>query len=152
MDFVALDERLRTYTQGHMGLALVLSGYLDEVRHAASVLGVELQNTRFDQARARIEIGLVEAPDLLVYWTPLRGWAFEHGDQGSWVASYRVGSETDVASAVPDAGVVAAWLRVLANGDRVGHGDPPEALDALDEALVDRLTTLGVGSDPHSPG
>lgn len=148
MNHEVLDQQVRERTGDEMNLASAIVGYLGEVRASAEVLQVPLSNARAVTSEARLEVELEHAPDLQVGWTPYRGWYHRTGGKDLY---YRVGSESDVASLVPEASNVAVWLRLLSKGNRDGHSDAPEELDPEDQALVERLVTLGGGDDPHSP-
>lgn len=148
MNHDVLDQQVRQRTRDEMNLASAILGYLDEVRSGAEVLRIPLSKARAVTSEARLEVELDQAPDLQVGWTPGRGWYYRT-DRGE--VYYRVGSETDVASLVPEASNVVAWLQLLSTGNRDGHSDAPEELDPEDQALVERLVTWGGGTDPHSP-
>lgn len=148
MNHDVLDHEVRERTHGKMDLASVIVGYLEEVRAGAEVLGIPLSNAQAATSEVRLDVELSQAPGLQVGWTPYQGWYFRAENGG---VHYRVGSETDAASLVPEASSVAAWLRLLSAGNRDGHADEPEHLDPDDQALVERLVTFGGGVDPHSP-
>lgn len=148
MSHEVLDQQIRERTREKMSLASAVVGYLDEVRAGAEVLEVPVSNSRAITSEARLEVELDQAPDLRVGWTPYQGWYYRTG-QGD--AYFRVGSEADAASLMPEASAVAVWLQLLSTGNRDGHADAPEELDPEDQALVERLVTFGGGADPHAP-
>ena len=141
MDPSALDEALLARTDGQVGLQQVVAAYSQAVRDSARVLDLPLSALDTDGAAGRISIQLPEQP-LAVVWTPATGWWWGPGD-GS--RKYRVTSEADAAGIVPSPETVAAWLQVVAAGDRSGHVDPPEELAAEDGALLDLLVSYGTG-------
>lgn len=148
MNNEVLDQQVRGRTRDRLSLASAILGYLDEVRSGADVLEVPISNARAVTSEARLEVDLERAPDLHVGWTPYQGWYFRTG-QGD--VCFRVGSETDAASLVPEASTVAVWLQLLSRGNRDGHADAPEELDPEDQALVERLVTFGGGTSRLSP-
>ncbi len=147
MTYESLDVEVRSRSNGRLTMADTVTGYLEDVRHAAGIMQVEFDAANVDQQRAVVELAMTGVPDVRVNWSPYLGWCFAGGD-GVWL--YRVGVESDAASLVPDPDEVAGWLRVLAAGERTGHHDPPTPLDPHDEALIDRLLTFGTGADPYS--
>ncbi|WP_243794381.1 DUF6292 family protein [Saccharopolyspora gloriosae] len=148
MNHEVLDQQVRERTREKMSLASTIVGYLDEVRAAAEVLEIPVSNSKAVTSEARLEVELDHAPDLRVGWTPYQGWYYRTDQDDVY---YRVGSETDAASLMPEASAVAGWLQLLSTGNRDGHADAPEELDPEDQALVERLVTFGGGADPHSP-
>lgn len=141
MEYHLLDGCLRGHTAGLMGLADAASGYLTAVRRATSVLGISLDGARLDLELMSIEIALVDAPELLIRWTPSTGWIYTDGRSAP---RYRVTSKS-ATSTVPDADNVAAWLGVLARGHRPGHRGAPQEPALENRALIDRLATFGNG-------
>lgn len=142
MDPSVLDEALLARTGGRIGLERVARTYSRAVGDAARVLDLSLSEVAVDRDSGRIAIRLPEQPALVISWTPESGWWWA-ADDGTRM--YRVTSEADAAGVVPSPDTVAAWLRVVATGDRSGHADPPEELNAEDEALLDLLVTYGTG-------
>jgi|GEM_PF-5432528 len=144
-----LNEQIRQHTGGARDLSDAVHGYLREVVADASVLGIGLEYARVYPAEAKIEIELVGVPGLQVSWEPRSGWYYQTQQAGTY---YRVSREADAASRVPDAETVAAWLQLIDSGELQGHDDRPDPLDPQDQALVERLATIGAGQDPYTPG
>lgn len=142
MDPSALNEALLARTGGQIGLGGVVEAYSRAIGDAARILDLPLSGVEVDGRSGRIAIRLPEQPALAVSWTPATGWWWdaENGDR-----MYRVTNEADAAGVVPSPETVAAWLQVVATGDRSGHSRPPDELTAEDGALLDLLVTCGTG-------
>ncbi|MBA8824809.1 hypothetical protein FHX42_002156 [Saccharopolyspora lacisalsi] len=150
-DPLALDTQLRQHSRNTFGLDTALSGYLEAIRRATNVLELELTSASANHVDGRIELTLRAAPNVNIEWTPHRGWVLVcPGDPQRYY--YRVGSEADAASVMPDPETVASWLLLVSEGNRDGHHESPEPLDPGDNALLDRMYTFGSGRDPYTPG
>ena len=136
MDLSTLNEALLARTDHKDGLREVVEAYSRAVEDTARVLEVSVASSEISGDSGGISLRLVDQPALAVGWTPATGWCW-HTDAGR---IYRVTSEADAAGIVPSPETAAAWLRVVAGGDRSGHTHPPEELAAEDEALLDLST------------
>lgn len=142
MDLPTLNKTLLTRTEHKHGLREVVESYSRAVEDAAGVLDLELASSEISGDSGGLALRLADQPALAVGWTPATGWYWDTDDEGR---VYRVTSEADAAGIVPSPETVAAWLRVVAAGDRSGHTHPPEELTTEDEALLDLLITYGTG-------
>lgn len=142
MDLAALNESLLAHTGHKLGLREAAEGYAQAVEEAANALGRTLAGVDVADDGAWISVRPVAQPELTVTWTPVVGWYLDAEDGRR---AYRVTREADAAGMIPAPDTVAAWLSVLAAGDRSGHVEPPEELTADDPALLDLLVTHGAG-------
>ena len=123
MDLATLNTALVARTGQKYGLREVVEAYARAVADAADVLEVSLAGSEIRGDSGGISLWLAEQPALAVGWTPATGWYWDTAEAGR---VYRVTSEADAAGLVPSPETVAAWLRVIADGDRSGHTHPPE--------------------------
>lgn len=144
-----VDEALRAYAEGKTTLVDAVHGYAASVREAADVLGIELAGLDIDTAAdpARLVLSLGVAPELRIEWNLALGWFHTPAPTAGLglgephEITYRAGDERDAANLVPDADVVAAWLDVLAAGDRSGHQEPPKRPAPDDRNLLAQLAS-----------
>ncbi|GAA5142077.1 hypothetical protein [Pseudonocardia adelaidensis] len=142
-----VDCALQAYTDRAATLADALNRYAASIRDACALLGVDLASLDLDTDAepARLALRLSAAPDLRVGWNLALGWfhapARAHGEPKGEAhpITYRVGAETDPADLVPDPEDVAAWLVILAGGDRSGHPEPPGRPAPDDPGLLAQL-------------
>ncbi|RCW45819.1 hypothetical protein DFQ14_102120 [Halopolyspora algeriensis] len=142
MDAAALNESLLAHTAGKLGLRDAAEGYAQAVHEAAEAVGVALAGVDVAGDGTRISVRPATQPELTVEWVPAAGW-YLNTEDGS--RAYRVTREADAAGVIPAPDTVAAWLSVLAAGDRSGHAEPPEEPTADDPALLELLVTRGAG-------
>lgn len=148
MDPAALNESLLAHTGDKLGLRDAAEGYCQAVRAAATAIAVALSESDVADDGAHVSVRLATQPELAVEWTPAVGWYLDTEDGNR---AYRVAQEADAAGVVPDPDTVAAWLAVLASGDRSGHAESPEWLSADDPALLELLATRGAGHTSRGP-
>lgn len=149
MDNREVDEALRAYTEGEVTLVDAVNGYAESVQQAADVLGIELAGLDIDTVAepARLLLRLAADPGLRIEWNLALGWLHTPIPTAGLALgepheiTYRAGDEGDAANLAPDADVVAAWLAVLATGDRSGHQEPPERPAPDDPGLLAQLAT-----------
>jgi hypothetical protein len=149
-----VDDALQAYTDRAVTLADALNRYARSIQDACTLIGVDLASIDLDTDAepARLVLRLSAAPDLQVEWNLVLGWFHapapvpgEPKGQPHQI-TYRVGAETDPADLVPDPEDVAAWLVILATGDRSGHPEPPERPAPDDLGLLAQLARHG-----HAP-
>nr|WP_310278503.1 DUF6292 family protein [Haloactinomyces albus] len=148
MDPEVLNESLLAHTGRKLGLREATEGYAQDIRATAEELAVALAEVDVADDGGRISVRLVVQPELTVGWTPTVGWYLDTEDGNR---AYRVTREADSAGVVPAPDTVAAWLSVLAAGDRSGHAESPEELSADDPALLELLATHGAGHPSSGP-
>lgn len=141
MDLVLLNASVGAASAGREDLLSLSRAYASAVQQAAHVLGVPVTHVRVDPEVAAIILGIRSHPMVQVRWAPAVGWHWCSERESS---RYRV-READAVDIVPAAETVAAWLGVLAAGDRSGHPEPPEEPAPDDAALVGLL--LGYSND-----
>lgn len=116
MDLVLLNASVGASSAGHEDLLSLSHAYASAVQQAARVVGVAVTHVRVDADTAAIILVIQEPPAVLVRWTPAAG---SHWCGEGEASRYRV-READAVDIVPAAETVAAWLGVLAAGDRSG--------------------------------